>query len=84
MAPALWTFVHIPGVGPTNNAAKRAVLPGVLWRKGCFGTDSGGGCRQQRRKFMDFVTTQFLDVDLLGKPVPSLLSQIDEPVLQGA
>ena len=32
--PALWTFVDIEGVEPTNNAAERALRPGVLWRKG--------------------------------------------------
>jgi hypothetical protein len=36
----LWTFAQVDGVEPTNNAAKRAVRPAVLWRKGCFGTQS--------------------------------------------
>jgi hypothetical protein len=34
----LWTFAQVDGVEPTNNAAERALRPGVLWRKGCFGT----------------------------------------------
>lgn len=33
---ALWTFVRVEGVEPTNNAAERAVRAGVLWRKGSF------------------------------------------------
>jgi len=33
----LWTFVRLWGVEPTNNAAERAVRPGVLWRKSSFG-----------------------------------------------
>ena len=39
---ALWTFVRHEGVEPTNNAAERAIRPGVLWRKGSFGTQSAG------------------------------------------
>ena len=35
---ALWTFVRVEGVEPTNNTAERAIRPGVLWRKGSFGT----------------------------------------------
>ena len=34
---ALWTFVHLEGVVPTNNTAERAIRPGMLWRKGRFG-----------------------------------------------
>jgi hypothetical protein len=42
---ALWTFVQVEGVEPTNNAAERAIRPGVLWRKGSFGTQSDEGSR---------------------------------------
>src|SRR6266853_1477411 len=42
---ALWTFVQVDGVEPTNNAAERALRPGVLWRKGSFGTPSEEGSR---------------------------------------
>ena len=70
LAPALWTFVRIEGVEPTNNTAERAVRPGVLWRKGSFGTDSPRGsrfaermmttvatCKQQGRNVLDYVTS---------------------------
>ena len=40
---ALWTFVRVEGVEPTNNTAERAIRPGVLWRKGSFGTQSAQG-----------------------------------------
>ena len=54
---ALWTFVRVEGVEPTNNTAERAIRPGVLWRKGSFGRraprvpvcrshDDGGGNAQ--------------------------------------
>ena len=42
---ALWPFVRHPDVEPTNNAAERAIRPGVLWRKGRFGTQSAEGSR---------------------------------------
>lgn len=42
---ALWTFVRVEGVEPTNNAAERAIRPGVLWRKGSFGTQGAQGSR---------------------------------------
>lgn len=40
---ALWTFVRVEGVEPTNNDAERALRPAVLWRKGSFGTRSDAG-----------------------------------------
>lgn len=40
---ALWTFVRVDGVEPTNNDAERALRPAVLWRKGSFGTRSDRG-----------------------------------------
>ena len=53
--PALWTFVSVPGVEPTNNIAEQAIRPfwkrspprrrGVKWRKGSFGTQSERGSR---------------------------------------
>jgi transposase len=67
--PALWTFLAVDGVEPTNNAAERALRPAVLWRKGCFGTQSAAGsrfaermlsvsatCRQQHRHLLTFLT----------------------------
>lgn len=42
---ALWTFVQVAGVAPPNNAAERAIRPGVLWRKGSVGTQSEAGWR---------------------------------------
>ena len=42
---ALWTFVQVDGVEPTNNMAERSLRPGVLWRKGSFGTQSKEGSR---------------------------------------
>jgi transposase len=40
---ALWTFVDVDGVEPTNNHAERELRAFVLWRKRCFGTQSERG-----------------------------------------
>ncbi len=82
---ALWTFVRVEGVEPTNNAAERAIRPGVLWRKGSFGTHSPQGSRfveammtvvatlkQQRRNVLDYVTAA-CEAVLRGEPAPSLI-----------
>jgi transposase len=82
---ALWTFVRHEGVEPTNNAAERAIRPGVLWRKGSFGTQSAEGSRfveammtvvatlkQQHRNVLAYVTAA-CEAALCGQPAPSLL-----------
>src|SRR5215471_17795218 len=43
--PALWTFVRVEGVEPTNNAAERALRHAVMWRKTSHGTESEVGSR---------------------------------------
>lgn len=83
--PAWWTFVRHAGVEPTNNAAERAIRPGVLWRKGSFGTHSpeGSQCveammtvvatlKQQHRHGFDYLTAA-CEAALRGEPAPSLL-----------
>src|SRR5688572_13520473 len=84
--PALWTFARVDGVEPTNNGAERAVRPAVLWRKGCFGSDSEAGsrlaerlltvvvsCRQRGRPLLVFLVAA-AEAALRGSPPPSLLS----------
>jgi transposase len=85
LEPALWTFVHTPGVEPTNNAAERILRQGVLWRKGSFGTDSPNGSRfveriltavttlrLQKRNVLDYMTAA-CEAALHGSSPPSLL-----------
>jgi transposase len=85
--PALWTFATAPGVEPTNNAAERAIRPAVLWRKGCFGSQSEAGaefvarllsvaatCRQQDRPLLEYLTAVCIAAQQ-GHPVPSLLPE---------
>jgi transposase len=82
---ALWTFVRHAGVDPTNNAAERALRPGVLWRKGSFGTHSPDGSRfveammtvvatlkQQHRNVLDYLTAA-CEAALCSETAPSLL-----------
>jgi Transposase IS66 family. len=81
---ALWTFVRVEGVEPTNNAAERALRPGVLWRKGSFGTHSAEGSRfveammtvvatlkQQQRNALAYMTDA-CQAALTGEPALSL------------
>lgn len=83
--PALWTFVTVPGVEPTNNAAEQAIRPAVLWRKGSFGCQSDDGahfvermltvaatCRQQERSLLDYLTAVCVAAQT-HHPIPSLL-----------
>lgn len=85
LAPALWTFVEVPGVEPTNTAAERPLRPAVLWRRKSFGTHSAAGSRfaerlltvaatlkAQHRNIVDYVT-QACIAALHGLPAPSLL-----------
>ncbi len=43
--PALWTFVVMDGVEPTNNHVERVQRRAVLWRRRSFGCHSAAGCR---------------------------------------
>ena len=87
---ALWTFVQVEGVEPTNNAAERSIRPGVLWRKGSFGTQSAEGSRfvesmmtvvttlkQQQRNGLEFLTAACAAA-LRGEAAPSLLPASDQ------
>jgi transposase len=66
---ALWTFVFVEGVEPTNNWAERLLRRAVLWRRRSFGTQSNTGSlfvervlttvttlRQQKRDVLDYLT----------------------------
>jgi transposase len=82
---ALWTFVQVEGVEPTNNTAERSIRPGVQWRKGSFGTQSEDGSRfvesmmtvvatlkQQKRNVLDYLTAAH-EAALRDEKAPSLL-----------
>lgn len=84
---ALWTFVRVPGIEPTNNAAERGLRHAVQWRKTSYGTDSVAGshfveniltvvatCRQQDRHVLEYLTC-CCQALYAGTPAPSLLPQ---------
>lgn len=67
--PALWLFVRVVGIEPTNNAAERALRPAVIWRRISLGTQSALGSqfvarmltvtqtlRAQQRPVLEFLT----------------------------
>jgi transposase len=85
LEPAMWTFVRLVGVSPTNNASERAIRRGVIWRKLCFGTHSEAGSRfaermltvtatlrQQKRGVVNYVTSS-IEASLRGERPQSLL-----------
>jgi len=85
--PALWTFVTVSGVEPTNNSAERALRRAVLWRRRSFGTQSAAGSRfveriltavttlrQQERGVLDYLTAA-TQAATAGVPIPSLLPE---------
>jgi transposase len=84
----LWTFTRVDGVGPTNNAAERALRHAVIWRRISGGTDSEVGSRFVERMLSVVATCRQQDISVLnylnrcyqahldGRPAPSLLPGI--------
>ncbi|MEO7734783.1 MAG: IS66 family transposase [Kofleriaceae bacterium] len=83
---ALWTFVHVDGVEPTNNHAERELRAFVLWRRRCFGTQSDRGnlfaerlmtvghtARKQHKDVLSFLTA-CCQSQFDGTPAPSLFA----------
>jgi transposase len=81
---ALWTFVRLKGIEPTNNAAERALRPAVLRRKRSFGNHSEAGCqyvsrllsvvqtlRLQGRSVLNYLQAA-LEAQRHGLPTPKL------------
>jgi len=82
---ALWTFVRVEGVEPTNNGAERPLRRAVVWRRRSFWTQSADGSRfveriltvvttlrQQKRDVLDYLT-EACAAAIRGDPPPSLL-----------
>jgi transposase len=83
---ALWTFIDVDGVEPTNNHAERELRAFVLWRKRCFGTQSERGnlfaervmtvahtARKQRKDVLAFLA-DCCQAQLDGTRAPSLFA----------
>ncbi len=82
--PALWTFVTVEGVEPTNNAAERSLRGPVIHRKLSHGTRSQDGerfveralsasvtCRLQGRSLFAYLA-ELLTARSRGQPLPAL------------
>jgi len=89
---ALWTFVRVGGIEPTNNSAERPLRRAVLWRRRSFGTQSEAGSqfverilttvttlRQQRRDVLDYLTAS-CTAAICKTPAPSLLPLTSPPL----
>jgi len=81
---ALWTFVCVEDVEPTNNLAERVLRQAVLWRKKSFGTRGPDGsryverlltvvasCRLQGRNVLEYLAAA-CTAAVRGQPAPSL------------
>ncbi|MBW4511506.1 MAG: IS66 family transposase [Scytonematopsis contorta HA4267-MV1] len=88
---ALWLFVTVEGVEPTNNAAERAIRPAVIWRRTSFGSQTQAGStfvarmltvvtslKSQRRNVLEFMT-KAVNAARDNKPTPSLLPLAKAP-----
>ena len=84
---ALWLFVSVEGLEPTNNGAERAIRPAVLWRRTSFGSQSEAGSvfvarmltvvtslRSQERNVLSFMTDE-IRAARQGSSSPSVLPQ---------
>jgi len=82
--PALWTFVTVPGVEPTNNTAERALRGPVISRRLSYGTRTDDGerfveraltasvtCRLQARSLFTYLA-DLLTAHSRGDPLPTL------------
>jgi transposase len=67
---ALWTFVDVPGVEPTNNFGERCIRHGVVYRKTSFGTQSPEGSR-----FVERILTAVMTLKLQERPVLDYLTE---------
>lgn len=81
---ALWTFVRVEGVPPTNNLAERDVRHPVLLRRVSHGTQSDGGSRYVERMLTVNATLRKQDrnvLDFLVDAVHAKLNHTTPPSL---
>jgi len=85
--PALWTFLRVEGVEPTNNPAERSQRLGVMKRDRTLGTQNSAGsryveriltiiatCRKQQHNTWQYLT-EALVATLNGMPVPTPITR---------
>lgn len=76
--PAMWTFVHLEGVEPTNNDAERALRPLVIHRRTSLGSQSPRGSR-----FIERSHTAAETLRRAGRNVHDFLLDVAHAVLGG-
>lgn len=82
---AMWTFVQVEGLEPTNNFGEQTIRPAVMYRKTSFGTQSPEGSRfveriltavttlrLQERNVLEYLTAT-IGAHRRGRAAPSLL-----------
>jgi transposase len=87
LEPAMWLFVTVDGVEPTNNDSERGIRTAVIWRRLSFGSQTQAGSlfvfrmltmvtslRAQKRNVLEYMT-QSIQVARDGISPPSLLPQ---------
>jgi transposase len=79
---ALWTFVQVAGVEPTNNTAERSIRPGVQWRKSSFGTKFGTKSEEGSR-FIECMMTVVATLKQQQRNVLEYLTAACEAALRG-
>jgi transposase len=79
--PALWTFVAVDGIEPTNNAAERSLRGPVIHRKLSHGTRSHDGERFIERALSASVTCRLQERSLFAYLVELLTARTrDDPL----
>ncbi len=92
---ALWLFVEVEELEPTNNSAERAIRPAVLWKKTSFGSQSENGSifvarmltvvsslRSQNRNVLEFIR-ETITAHRRGLSTPSLVPKEIDSEHQG-
>lgn len=75
---AMWTFVAVEGVEPTNNQSEQVLRHAVIWRKTSFGTQSDAGTT-----FVERILTTVGTLRLQKRNVLDYLVDVGSAALQG-
>ena len=91
MKTALWLFVEVENLEPTNNSAERAIRRAVLWKKTSFGSQSENGSlffvarmltvvsslRSQNLSVLKFII-ETIEANRQGNQTPSLIPTVHQ------
>jgi transposase len=96
LKPAMWLFVAVEEVEPTNNDSERGIRTGVIWRKLSFGSQTEAGSlfvsrmltvvatlRAQKRNVLEYMT-ESIQAAREGKSPPSLLPRTANDITESA